>query len=110
MAVLPYGEAEPASGYSFYRYIDTDAFLTLEKTDYVAPEGFDEVFRMESEPLHAICVATLGDDTYTARWWPLDNVEPEWVELYGLEMTSGSVVQRVFPGLGQWTFGVPKQI
>lgn len=105
MAILPYGEASLEAGNSYYRYADTDAWLTLEDTTYDPPEGYSAVFQMESEVLHTLSVATVGETTFTARWWPLDNVEPEWVVEQGLAMTSELVVRRIFPGLRAWAFG-----
>lgn len=107
MAILPYGEAALESGNSYYRYTDTDAFLTLESTEYDPPEGYDAVFHMESEILHTLCVVRIGEAHFQARWWPLDNVDPDWVETHGLEMHSELVVRRIFPGLKPWGFGKP---
>ncbi len=106
MAVLPYGEVEPKAGSSLYRYCDTDAWLTLENTEYDPPEGYDAVFQMESEVLHTLCVAIVERGIFSVRWWPLDNVSPEWVAESGLDMLSATIAKRIFPGLKAWTFGV----
>src|SRR5690606_22072245 len=93
------------SGDIIYRFVETMAFLVADEV-VIVEDGKEarEVRRLDGEPVYALAVALIQQQSFCVFWTIRSSTEMNDVPISGVPMVSETTARRLFPNLGEYSF------